>query len=173
MNYRSFATAVSRANVSQYVTFAIAIAMAMAAWWALSLDLWGFDGPGAGLFPLVSAVVALGAAIASIFLPEVPGLSLAPDDTNATVDPAERTTFLVYGLCMVLISIGGFLLGFTSTILVTTFIIQRFAERKSNIASLFFAVCLSLSGFLVFDIFLGVDLPQGPVEQVVDQLING
>ena len=140
-------------------------------WQAWPLERWSFDGPGPGFFPqMVAAVCVLLSLLVLVWPGKV--ADEAADDATEAAAVSTRGTFALYGLALFVLALGMVFAGFTVTALVTTVIVMRFAERRSWLLSIGFAVAVSLVCLLLFGWLLRVDMPTGVVDDVILRLVR-
>lgn len=159
---------------ARWAALGLVAAAAIAAWEALKLDSWGFDGPGAGFFPQIVAFVALGLALAVLARPGTPAADEDGEDAGPAEPPAaaERRAFMIYAGGLLFLALGARYLGFTITALVLCTVLARFAEGRSWPVALGFAATVTLVGLVCFGWLLGVNLPEGPVDRAFYSLVR-
>lgn len=142
----------------------LALAALGAAGWlaARHLDLWSDDGPGSGLLPKV--------ALALVFVLAVL-VSLVRETDVTPKDEAETPrTFAIYSVVALLLAAIVPFFGFVLPGFVATAVIMRFAENRSWLASLLYALLLVGTIVLTFGTALKVPFPEGPAEVALKSL---
>jgi hypothetical protein len=129
---------------------------AAAATYSWSLGVMGPSGPESGLFPLIAAVIVLGAGLVLMF--QRGGYALTPNF------PAGAALWRVIGVIagLALMAIGVNRLGFAITGAITMLILLRTVERSSWIVSVVLAVGSVVAVVGLFGHLLGMPLPRGP-----------
>lgn len=149
-------------------------AAAVGLWQALQLERWGFDGPGAGLFPQIVAGVCV---LLSIVVLVLPGRAASTEDgdTNEIDDAtraATRSTFSLYVVALLVLAAGAAFGGFVVTVIAVTLLVLRFAERRSWRHAIVYGVACALIGLVGFGWLLRVDLPESPIERAFYSLVR-
>lgn len=143
-------------------------------WQALTLESWGFDGPGAGFFPQLVAGVCVGLALLVVLLP---GKAAATEEgdtevLDAATVAASRRTFALYGVAFVALALCATYAGFAVSTLVVSIIIVRFAEGRSWTAALAYGAICAAIGLVCFGWLLRVDLPESYIERFFFSLVR-
>ncbi len=160
-------------SASRATALGLAAVAAIALWQALALDRWGFDGPDAGFFPQMMAVVCIVLALVVAIWPGQP--NEGEDGEGDAGDEGAVVTvrsFAVYSLALLVMAGGAMSAGFAPTALLTTVLVMRVAERRSWFASIGFGLVVVLVCLVLFGWLLRVDLPEGPVERFFHSLVR-
>ena len=128
---------------------------AAAASYAWTLGIMGPSGPDSGLFPLIAALIVMGAGIA--LLVQRSSLATAPDFPRGAA--LWRVGGVVAGLA--LLALGVPYLGFAITGAITMLILLRTVEQSSWVASIVLAVASVAIVIWLFGHVLGMPLPRG------------
>ncbi|HPA91061.1 MAG TPA: tripartite tricarboxylate transporter TctB family protein [Quisquiliibacterium sp.] len=149
-------------------------AAAVGLWQALRLDRWGFDGPGAGLFPQIVAGVCV---LLSIVVLVFPGRAASTEDGDTdeiddATRAATRSTFSLYVVALLVLAAGAAFGGFVVTVIAVTLLVLRFAERRSWRHAIVYGVACALIGLVGFGWLLRVDLPESPIERAFYSLVR-
>ena len=147
-------------------------AAAVGMWQALRLDRWGFDGPGAGLFPQIVAGVCV---LLSIVVLVFPGRAASTEDGDTdeiddATRAATRSTFSLYVVALLVLAAGAAFGGFVVTVIAVTLLVLRFAERRSWRHAIVYGVACALIGLVGFGWPLRVDPPESPIERAFHSL---
>jgi hypothetical protein len=133
-----------------------------AGWYASrGLEIWTDDGPGPGLLPKISLAIMGALALAVTIAP-----GGEPADDDGAPGGAGRT-FAIYAICCAAMAVAVPWLGFVLPGLLSTFAILRFAEGRSWLASVAYALALIGTIVLLFGTALNVQFPDGPVERAL------
>lgn len=118
------------------------------------------DGPGPAMFPLAAlALLAAGALVVA--------LSPGEDSAESAGDPFRSRTFLSYAGAMVAIAIALPFAGFIPVCFLATFFILVVGEEADWRKALMWSLCLTIGCVVLFGVLLGVELPPGPVEDLL------
>ena len=135
--------------------FWIALGAAAAAY-AWALGVMGPSGPDSGLFPLIAAVIIMGAGAALMF--QRSSLAASPDFPRGAA--LRRVGGVVAGLA--LFAFGIPYLGFAIAGAITMLILLRTVEQSSWVESVLLAIFAVVAVVLLFGFLLGMPLPRGP-----------
>jgi putative tricarboxylic transport membrane protein len=129
---------------------------AAAASYAWTLGVMGPSGPESGLFPLIAALIILGAGLVLMF--QRSGYAAAPDF------PRGPALWRVFGVIagLALMAAGVPYLGFAITGAITMLILLRTVEQSSWLVSIALAVASVVAVVWLFGHLLGMPLPRGP-----------
>jgi len=140
----------------------LSLLAAAAAGWFVSrgLEIWTDDGPGPGLMP--KATIALMGVLAL-------AVAIAPGPASASEEdgPGLSRTFAIYAASCIAMAALVPLLGFVLPGLLCVFAILRFAEDRSWLASIAYALALIATIVLLFGTALNVQFPEGPAEHAL------
>jgi hypothetical protein len=143
-------------------------------WQAAGLERWSFEGPGPGLFPLLTGgVCAVLALVVALF----PGRAASADEGDeepqggAAASVATRR-FALYALALLLLAVGPAYLGIALSAIVISVLLIRYAEGRSWRAALVYGICAALIALVGFGWLLRVDLPAGPLERAFFALVR-
>lgn len=145
----------------------LAAVSAIALWQASLLETWTVFGPGPGLFPLIVSIVC---AVSCLLMLAFPGRQVADqgreDGTEAAIQPAEVRTFRTCAAALVLMALCTALdVGFLMTSMLLTLAITWYGERRKFAHALLFGALAGLVGTVLFGGVLGVEIPEGLLEQ--------
>jgi hypothetical protein len=129
---------------------------AAAATYAWTLGVTGPSGPDSGLFPLIAALIIMGAGVVLLF--QRSSLAVAPDFPRGAA--LWRVGGVIVGLA--LLAIGIPYLGFAITGAVTMLILLRTVEQSGWVVSVVLAVASVVLVVWLFGHILGMALPRGP-----------
>lgn len=129
---------------------------AAAASYAWTLGVMGPSGPESGLFPLIAALIVLGAGIVLMF--QRGGYAASPDFPRGA--PLWRVLGVIAGLA--LMAAGVPYLGFAITGVITMLVLLRTVEQSSWLVSIVLAVASVVAVVWLFGHLLGMPLPRGP-----------
>lgn len=129
---------------------------AAAATYAWSLGIVGRSGPESGLFPLIAAVIVMGAGIVLLLRP-VPAETAAGFPRGAALG---RVLGVIAGLAVM--AVGMPYLGFAVTGAITMIILLRTVEQTSWVGSIALAMAAVATVVWLFGHALGMVLPRGP-----------
>ncbi len=159
---------------TRLATLALLAAAGVGLWQALRLDNWGFDGPGAGLFPQIVATACVVLAVISFVFPG-PAAATEEGDTDEIDEQerlATRKTFALYVVSLLLLAVGASFGGFAVTAVVVSLVVLRFAERRSWKSALVYGVACAAIGLVCFGWWLRVDLPESFIERAFYSLVR-
>jgi hypothetical protein len=149
-------------------------AAAVGLWQAAGLERWSFEGPGPGLFPLLTGgVCAALALLVALF----PGRAASADDGEGDPpddagDAVATRRFMLYALALLLLAVGPAYLGIALSAIVISVLLIRYAEGRSWRAALVYGICAALIALVGFGWLLRVDLPAGPLERAFFALVR-
>lgn len=129
---------------------------AAAATYAWTLGVTGPSGPDSGLFPLIAALIIMGAGVVLLF--QRSSLAIAPNFPRGAA--LWRVGGVVVGLA--LLAIGIPYLGFAITGAITMLILLRTVEQSGWVVSVVLAVASVAIVVWLFGHILGMALPRGP-----------
>jgi hypothetical protein len=129
---------------------------AAAAAYAWTLGLVGPSGPESGLFPLIAAIIVMGAGIVLLVRPA----TRAPAPGFPRGAALGRILGVVAGLAVM--ALGMPYLGFAVTGAITMIILLRTVEQSSWVASIALALGSVVAVVWLFGHVLGMVLPRGP-----------
>jgi hypothetical protein len=129
---------------------------AAAAAYAWTLGLVGPSGPESGLFPLIAALIIMGAGIVLFVRPA----TRAADPNFPRGAALWRILGVVAGLAVM--ALGTPYFGFAATAAVTMVILLRTVERTNWFAALALALGSVVAVLWLFGHVLGMALPRGP-----------
>lgn len=142
-------------------------------WQALRLERWGFDGPDAGFFPQLTAVVTV---LLALIVAAWPGRATPGDDEEGGEGDEGGIgvpgTFAWYAVALGVMAAGSYLVGFVPTAVLLAVVVMRLAEGRSWRASIGFGLAFGLVCLVLFGGFLRVDLPEGPVERLFHSMVR-
>jgi putative tricarboxylic transport membrane protein len=123
---------------------------------AWTLGIVGSSGPDSGLFPLISALIVMGAGV--VLLLQSPEAAAAPNFPRAAA--LGRVLGVSAGLAFMAISIP--FLGFAVAGFVTMIILLRAVDKSSWVFAVSFAFLSVAVVVWLFGRVLGMTLPRGP-----------
>jgi hypothetical protein len=128
---------------------------AAAATYAWTLGVVGPSGPESGLFPLIAAVIIMGAGIV---------LFIRPADASGVRFPRGAALARIVGVVagLAVMAIGMPYLGFAVTGAITMMILLRTVEQSSWSGSIALALAAVAAVMWLFGHVLGMILPRGP-----------
>ena len=129
---------------------------AAAATYAWTLGVMGPSGPDSGLFPLIAALIIVGAGVALMF--QRGSLATAPDFPRGAA--LWRVGGVVAGLALMALGVPH--LGFAITGAITMLILLRTVEQSSWPVSVVLAIASVVAVVALFGHLLGMPLPRGP-----------
>ena len=121
---------------------------------SLRLGLWSRGSPGPGLFPLVASIMLLVCVGIRVILPT----------TEVEDEPVNWRRVSLYSVGIIALVVLFMTTGFVIGIVVGTFIIMHFAEEQKVLPSLVASLLITLACIALFDYFLRVPLPYGPLQ---------
>jgi len=163
-------------NAGQRVGCALlALLGAVALWQTGQLEMWTFQGPGAGLFPRAVAIAMIALAAVCVVMPRRSADTGSADAVASFADaaPDERRTGLLYAIALIGLVPGAAWAGFWVTAFVLVTFLMRMAERRSWRASVGFGVIVATVGLALFGALLRVTLPTGPLDRWLTALLRG
>jgi hypothetical protein len=116
----------------------------------------GPSGPDSGLFPLIAALIILGAGVVLMF--QRGSYARSPDFPRGAA--LWRVGGVVAGLALMAVGVPH--LGFAITGAVTMLILLRTVEQSSWLASVVLAIASVAAVMWLFGHILGMPLPRGP-----------
>ena len=145
----------------------LALLGGVALWQSGRLEMWTFQGPGAGLFPRGVAIALIVLAGFALLMPRRAAAEDASDAVAsiAQAGPEERRTGLLYAIGLIALVPGVAWAGFWITAFLLVFLLMRVAERRSWRASLGFGAVVASVGLVLFGGLLRVTLPMGPLDR--------
>lgn len=161
-------------NPARYVGLLLLCLAVVAMWQATSLRTWASDGPGPGLFPQLLAGLCVFLCLIEIIAPEkVDHTSVLQDigPSHAEAEPAEKRTFFVYAIALVVMVAGAYYAGFALTTLAVVVIILHYGEHIAWRKAVGFAVLYVVGGWVVFAWLLRVNLPEGLLDRTFLALV--
>lgn len=145
---------------SRLIPLALLLAAGVAWFASRRLEIWTDDGPGPGLMPKIALALMGVLALAVTLAPgEKPGDEEGPSGLSRT--------FVIYALGCAFMAGAVPFLGFVLPGLLSVFVILRFAEDRSWLASMAYALGLIGTVVLLFGTALSVQFPDGPAERVL------
>jgi hypothetical protein len=158
----------------------LALLGAAGLWQSGQLEMWTFQGPGAGLFPRAAAIALVVLAVLCMVLPRtgsVAGMADAADAADAVVSfaqaaPQERRTGVLYAVALASLVPGVAWAGFWLTAFLLVSFLMRIAEGRSWRASLGFGAIVATAGLGLFGVLLRVSLPVGPLDRWLTALMR-
>lgn len=137
---------------TQVALFIIATAGIVASY---RLGLWGMEGPGSGLFPMLSSLLLLicvGIRLA------IPGPETAPEE------PVNWPRLGWYTASLVIYTVLFLYTGFAIGTAVGVFVLMRFAEERPVLPAIVASLIATAICILIFDYLLAVPMPYGPLQ---------
>jgi len=166
----------SRLAGTRIATFGLLAAALVGLWQSLRLDRWSFDGPSAGFFPQLVAVVCVVLALIVLIAPGQGSATGEADDEGGGEDAgksAETTrTFAIYSATFVVLSLGAMFTGFVVTAFAVSILIVHFAERRSWLAAIACGAVCAIVGLVCFGWLLRVELPETAIERAFYALVR-
>ena len=124
---------------------------------------WGSDGPEAGYFPFYIGLLISICGLA-VFVQSVRKLR---SDHAVFVTEEQFKLVLVVLVPTILYAIGVWLIGIYVSSALFMLLFMKFAGRYTWLRSAVVGVAVSLSAFVMFEIWFKIPLPKGPVEALL------
>lgn len=121
------------------------------------LGLWGMEGPGSGLFPLIASLLLLVCVTIRIAL---------PGEVDADEEPVNWSRLGWYAASLVTYTVLFLYTGFLISTVAGVFILMRFAEGRPVLSALIASLIATALCILLFDYLLAVPLPYGPLQSL-------
>jgi MFS family permease len=141
-------------------------------WQALQLEDFGPFGPGAGIFPQITAGLTVALTIALLLVPAFSRERGAEREEEEELAPDERRTFRLYIAGLVLLVVGSAWLGFVVTAVLLTMLLTWFAERRPWHHAFIFGLICGAVGTIGLGHYLEIEMPYAAVDSLLRQLVR-
>ncbi len=124
---------------------------------------WGSDGPEAGYFPFyIGLLICVSAAV--VF---VQSALRYRSDTKVFVESGQLKQVMIVLIPTVAYVLGVQTIGIYVSALAFIALFMRFVGKYSWLRSGLIGVCVSVTAFLLFEVWFKIPLPKGPVETLL------
>jgi hypothetical protein len=139
---------------------------------AMRLEDFGPFGPGAGIFPQITAGLAAALALALVLVPALGREAAAPGAAEEPVGPEERRTFHLYIAGLVLMVVGSAFLGFAVTTILLALLIAWLAERRPFHSALLFGLACAVIGTIGLGHYMEIEMPYAAADSLLRSLVR-